>query len=100
MFWVIGILLVFVALMIPTLAIVLNSPVVKWYFYGTEPVKLGEVMERVRAVEDELSQLAGEIEALKDETRFVAQLLDDPGRTGSSRRIASSKLASEASPEK
>lgn len=80
MFWVLGFILVFVALMIPTLAIVLNSPVVKGYFHGTDPVKLGEVIDRVRAIEDELSQMAGDIEALQSETQFVQRLLDDPER--------------------
>ena len=88
MFWVMGFLLVFIALMIPTLAIVLNSPVVKGYFHGTDPVKLGEVIDRIRAIEDELGQMAGEIEALQDETHFVQRLLDDPARAKVHERIA------------
>lgn len=80
MFWVMGFVLVFIALMIPTLAIVLNSPVVKGYFHGTDPIKLGEVIDRVRAIEDELSQMASDIEALQSETQFVQRLLDDPDR--------------------
>ena len=88
MFWVMGFLLLFVALMIPTLAIVLNSPVVKGYFHGTDPIKLGEVIDRIRAIEDEISQMAGEIEALQDETRFVQRLLDDPERREPTGRIA------------
>ena len=88
MFWVMGFLLVFIALMIPTLAIVLNSPVVKGYFHGTDPVKLGEVIDRVRAIEDELSEMAGDIEALQDETQFVQRLLDDPDRGELKKRIA------------
>jgi hypothetical protein len=83
MFWVMAFILLFVALMIPTLAIVLNSPVVKGYFHGTDPVKLGEVIDRIRAIEDELSQMAGEIETLRDETQFVQRLLDNPDRSGS-----------------
>jgi hypothetical protein len=88
MFWVMGFLLVFVALMIPTLAIVLNSPVVKGYFHGTDPVKLGEVIDRVRAIEDEISQMADEIEALQNETQFVQRLLDDPDRRAQRQQIA------------
>jgi len=99
MFWVIGFLLVFVALMIPTLAIVLNSPVVKGYFHGTDPVKLGEVIDRVRAIEDELSQMAGEIEALQDETRFVQRLLDDPKRGDLNKRLAPPESSLDSSPE-
>jgi hypothetical protein len=99
MFWVMGFLLVFVALMIPTLAIVLNSPVVKGYFHGTDPVKLGEVIDRVRAIEDEISQMAGEIEALQDETRFVQRLLDDPRRGESEKRLAPPNPPLDASPE-
>ena len=99
MFWVMGFLLVFVALMIPTLAIVLNSPVVKGYFHGTDPVKLGEVIDRVRAIEDELSQMAGDIEALRDETRFVQNLLDDPNRGVNKGRIAPPGPLPDISPE-
>ena len=99
MFWVMGFLLVFVALMIPTLAIVLNSPVVKGYFFGTDPVKLGEVIDRVRAIEDELAEMAGEIEALQDETRFVQRLLENPGRGELKQRIAAPESFPDASPE-
>ncbi len=99
MFWVMGFLLVFVALMIPTLAIVLNSPVVKGYFQGTDPVKLGEVIDRVRAIEDELSQMAGEIEGLRDETRFVQRLLDDPDRGDLNKRIAPPDTHLDSSPD-
>ena len=83
-----GFLLLFIALMIPTLAIVLNSPVVKGYFHGTDPVKLGEVIDRIRAIEDELSQMASDIEALQSETQFVQRLLDDPNRDTAKRRLA------------
>ena len=99
MFWVMGFLLVFVALMIPTLAIVLNSPVVKGYFHGTDPVKLGEVIDRVRAIEDELSQMAGDIEALQDETHFVQRLLENPDRGELKKRIAPPESPLDASPE-
>ncbi len=83
-----GFLLLFIALMIPTLAIVLNSPVVKGYFHGTDPVKLGEVIDRIRAIEDELSQMAGDIEALQSETEFVQRLLDDRDRRDMGRKLA------------
>ncbi len=99
MFWVMGFLLVFVALMIPTLAIVLNSPVVKGYFHGTDPVKLGEVIDRVRAIEDEVGQMAQEIEALQDETKFVQQLLDDPTREDLKKRLSAPDSPSETSSE-
>ena len=99
MFWVMGFLLVFVALMIPTLAIVLNSPVVKGYFHGTDPVKLGEVIDRVRAIEDELSQMANDIEALQNETQFVQRLLDDPNRGEMRRQLSPPDSPSGTSPE-
>jgi len=87
MFWVMAFILLFIALMIPTLAIVLNSPVVKGYFHGTDPIKLGEVIDRVRAVEDELTHMSAEIEALKEETGFVQRLLEDPGRASLQKRL-------------
>ncbi len=94
-----GFILVFVALMIPTLAIVLNSPVVKGYFHGTDPVKLGEVIDRVRAIEDELSQMAGDIEALQSETQFVQRLLDDPERGEQEKQLTSPDSPPGTSPE-
>ena len=92
-------LLLFVALMIPTLAIVLNSPVVKGYFHGTDPVRLGEVIDRIRAIEDELSQMAGDIEALQSETEFVQRLLDDPDRRKMRQQLAPPDTPPENSPE-
>lgn len=99
MFWVMGFILIFVALLIPTLAIILNSPVVKGYFHGTDPIKLGEVIDRVRAIEDELSQMAGEIETLQDETKFVQRLLDDRKNNEEQRRIPPPGTPSGPSPE-
>lgn len=99
MFWVMGFLLLFVALMIPMLAIVLNSPVVKGYFHGTDPVKLGEVIDRIRAIEDELSQMASDIEALQNETQFVQRLLDDPNRGDVKKQLAPPDTPSGPSPE-
>ena len=94
-----GFLLLFVALMIPTLAIVLNSSVVKGYFHGTDPVKLGEVINRIRAIEDELSQMASDIEALQSETEFVQRLLDDPDRRVNRRKLAPPDTPPGNSPE-
>ena len=94
-----GFLLVFIALMIPTLAIVLNSPVVKGYFQGTDPIKLGEVIDRVRAIEDELSQMAGDIEALQDETQFVQRLLGNADRDELRKRLAAPESHLDTSPE-
>lgn len=88
MFWLMAFILLFVALMIPALAIVLNSPAVKGYFHGTDPVRLGEVMDRVRAIEDELSQMAGDIDALREETEFMQRLLADPDRGDAARRLS------------
>jgi hypothetical protein len=99
MFWVMGFLLVFVALMIPTLAIVLNSPVVKGYFRGTDPVKLGEVIDRVRAIEDELSQMANDIEALRNETQFVQRLLNDHDGGETRKQVAPPDSSPGNSPE-
>jgi hypothetical protein len=67
---------------------VLNSPVVKGYFHGTDPVKLGEVIDRIRAIEDELSQMASDIEVLQSETEFVQRLLEDPDRRDMRRQLA------------
>jgi hypothetical protein len=99
MFWVMGFVLLFVALMIPMLAIVLNSPVVKGYFHGTDPVKLGEVIDRVRAIEDELSQMASDIEELQNETEFVQRLLEDPSRGGNRPQLAPPDSSPGPSPE-
>lgn len=100
MFWVLGFILVFVALMIPTLAVILNSDVVKSYFAGAESIKLGEVIERIRAIEDEMSMMAGEIEALKDETKFVQRLLDGPERAQSQMLPPPSEIPEESPSER
>ena len=81
-------LVLFVALLIPILAIVLDSPVARNLSHSSESVRLGEVMDRVRALEDEVHAMGREIESLQEETQFVQRLLDNPDRQEHPKQIS------------
>ncbi|UCG85167.1 MAG: hypothetical protein JSW71_14655 [Gemmatimonadota bacterium] len=86
MFWALGFLILFVALLIPILAIVLDSPVAR-NFFRADPGTVNELMERVRGLEDEVAQLTQSIEDLREETRFVQRLLDHPDDPDSIKKL-------------
>ena len=65
------------ALLIPILAIVLDSPVAR-NFFSTDPKTANEITDRIRGLEDEVAQLAQAVEELREETQFVQRLLDNP----------------------
>ena len=77
MFWALGFLILFMALLIPILAIVLDSPVAR-NFFSTDPKTANEITDRIRGLEDEVAQLAQAVEELREETQFVQRLLDNP----------------------
>ena len=79
MFWALGFLILFMALLIPILAIVLGSPVTRHLFHS-DPRRTDEIMERVQNLEDEIAQLGHSLEELREETEFVHRLLDNPDR--------------------
>jgi hypothetical protein len=75
-FWILGFFLLLIALMIPILAIVLDSPVARNFVRGADPAKLDEIMRRIETLETELSNLDDSVETLKEETQFVQRLLE------------------------
>jgi len=83
MVWALGFILVLIALMIPLLAIVLDSPVARNYLRGTDPRVLDEIMRRLQGLEDEVAQLGTAVEELREETQFVQTLLKKPDKPDS-----------------
>ena len=77
MFWALGFLILFMALLIPILAIVMDSPLTR-NLLRSDPRRLDEIMERVQDLEDDISQLGHSLEELREETEFVHRLLKNP----------------------
>jgi hypothetical protein len=75
MFWILGFVLLLIALMIPILAIVLDSPVARNFVRGADSAQLSDIARRLETLEVEVSNLEHSLEALKDETQFVKRLL-------------------------
>lgn len=84
MLWIIGFIVLIVALMVPILAIVLDAPVVRNFMearHRTDPGKLEDLDRKIGALEDQVDDLGRAIEALKEENQFLHQLLENPSRT-------------------
>ena len=90
MFWVIGFLVLLVALLIPILAIVLDAPALRNVFerrFGPAPSSEIEALNRkVTLLEDEVDDLGRAVQTLKEETQFLQRLLED-GEQRSSQRL-------------
>lgn len=82
MFWVIGSIVLLVALLIPILAIVLDAPALRNFLErrsGAEgPHHLKALADRVSRLEDDLDDLSQSLQALREETQFLQQLLENP----------------------
>ncbi len=96
MFWVVGFLVLLVALLIPILAIVLDAPALRHLLerrFGAEgpPHDLKELTGRVTQLEDELEDLGRSVQTLKDETQFLQQLLENPEHRPSPRSLTPPK---------
>ncbi len=82
MFWVIGFLVLLVALLIPILAIVLDAPALRHILerrFGPDAAhELKELHGKVAQMEDELDDLGRSVQTLKEETQFLQQLLENP----------------------
>lgn len=88
MFWLIGFAILFVALMIPILAIVLDSPAIKHLFEsrrGAAPGEVGDLSKKVALLEDQVDELTRSLEGVKEEQQFLHQLLENPERSPSKR---------------
>lgn len=88
MFWILGFVLLLIALMIPILAIVLDSPVARTFARGADPRKLDDMLRRIETLETEIANLEDSLETLRDETQFVQRLLQEPGKPDSNKRLS------------
>ncbi len=85
MFWAIGVfLLLLIALLIPILAIVLDSPIARNFFRGSDAADINELVRRIQALENDVENLGRALEAHREETQFVQRLLEGPDRDESS----------------
>jgi len=78
MIWIIGFLILIVALLIPILAIVMDSPALRGAFerrLGAPQVK--ELSDKMAVLEDEIDELGRAVQTLREETQFMQRLLED-----------------------
>jgi hypothetical protein len=90
MAWVIGFLILLVALLIPILAIVMDSPAVRRVLearHGAEPGKVAELSQKVELLEDQVDDLSRAIDGLREEQAFLHRLLEHPDRPASAKRL-------------
>jgi len=89
MFWVIGFLVLLVALLIPILAIVLDAPALRSMFerrFGSpSSAEIDALNRKVTLLEDEVEDLGRAVQGLKDETQFLQRLLEDGEQRASQR---------------
>ena len=83
------VLLVFVALMIPIVAILVDSPLGRSIARrleggGTGTGELGDLRRKVELLESEVEELHRSLSGMKDELQFVQRLLEKPKPPGSS----------------
>lgn len=83
------VLLVFVALMIPIVAILVDSPLGRSIAHrleggGTGTGELGDLHRKVDLLESEVEELHRSLSGMKDELQFVQRLLEKPKTPGSS----------------
>lgn len=84
-------LVIFVALMIPLTAVVLDSPVVRAWVDrrhgGGErlPTNVQELADKVRVLETELDTVTRQLASLQEEQQFLQRLLEDPSRQNAPR---------------
>lgn len=79
-FWIIGFLVVLVALLIPILAIVLDSPALHKLVESRRGGATGDVQnlrQRVETLEDEVDDIGNLVRQLRDETQFLQRLLEE-----------------------
>jgi hypothetical protein len=87
--WGILLLIVLVALAIPILAIVLETPVVRRLSErsGGGSGGVAQLAHRIESLETDVQDLTQSVEALREETEFVRRLLDDTGDSPASRTL-------------
>lgn len=82
-------LILLVALLIPIMGIVLDSPIGKALARRLEgaspaPPAIGELVKKIEALEAEVEQLNRAVETLQDESAFLHRLLADPSTRSTS----------------
>jgi hypothetical protein len=85
MLWIIGFLVLFVALAIPILAIVLDSPVLHRFMEarrGPEGEDVSALGRRLAVLEDEVDELSRAVQSLKDDTQFLQRLIESAEERG------------------
>jgi hypothetical protein len=90
MLWVVAFVILLVALMIPILAIVMDSPAVRKVLesrHGVETGRVAELSQKVEILEDQVDDLTRAIEGLKEEQLFLHRLLENPERQAQSKRL-------------
>ena len=78
-------LILLVALMIPIIGIVIDSPIgraIARRLEGTEqlPVSAGDLVKRLEAMESEVEELQRNVQSLQEENQFLQRLLEDSSR--------------------
>jgi hypothetical protein len=81
-------LVIFVALLIPLTAVVLDSPVVRAWVdrsRGSDlpvPPDVKELAQKVGILEAELEEMRGDVRQLREAQQFVQHLLENPAEGG------------------
>jgi len=79
-------LVIFVALMIPLTAVVLDSPVIRDWVTGRRggetplPKDVRELSERVEALEGQLEAMGKDVAQLQEAQQFTQKLLENPDK--------------------
>lgn len=77
--WIVGFLIALVALAIPILAIVLDSPALHRFLdarRGETGDAMNELTRRVALLEDEVDEIGRALQGVKDDTQFLQRLLE------------------------
>ena len=79
-------LILIIALLIPIMGIVVDSPIGRALARRLEgpqqvPPELSELAKKVELLEAEVDDLARSLQTLQDENAFLQRLLEDPSRT-------------------
>jgi hypothetical protein len=83
--WVLAVILI-VALLIPVVAILVDSPLGKSVARRMDgrvdgpPPELGDMQRKVELLESEVADLNRTVTGMRDELQFVQRLLEDPHR--------------------
>jgi hypothetical protein len=86
-------LVIFVALMIPLSAVVLDSPVVRAWVDRRHgggdgvPANVRELAEKIQVLESELEAVTKQLAVLQEEHQFLQRLLEDPAARQAAARL-------------